>query len=199
MREPKLAAYAYANTGALVAKTVAIALIAIFAAFSRDGAVEALGLKMPQYAGWTRYICLFLILPLVTRMAYAGNPLLPDLPIRFVYPEAMVIGNIMITFLIVLFAPIVEELIFRGYIYGVFRARLGAGYSVILTSVLFVMAHLPQVGLNAAGISTMSLTAVALGVARYRSGSVIPSVIFHGVYNLTYALSGTAFYLLMGR
>lgn len=198
-REPKLSAYACANIGGFIAKVFAAVLAAVFAVFSGRGAVETFGLKPPQSVKWTRYIYLFLIFSLVTRAVYFGNPLIPDLPIRFVYPEAMFIGNAMITFLVVFFAPAAEELIFRGYLYGVFRDRLGAGYSVALTSVLFVLAHIPQSGLNPAGICMMLVTAFALGIARYSSGSIIPSVIFHGVYNLTYALTGASIYLLMGR
>ena len=44
------------------------------------------------------------------------------------------------------FAPLLEELFFRGFMYPVLARRLGAGWAIALTALPFGLVHLPQYG-----------------------------------------------------
>jgi sodium transport system permease protein len=70
-----------------------------------------------------------------------------------------------------------EELFFRGLIFSGMR-RLGAWPAVLLTALLFALAHASIYRL----LPTFIL-GVVLGVLRWRSGSVVPGIAMHAVNN----------------
>ena len=77
-------------------------------------------------------------------------------------------------------APILEELLFRGFIQPPMVARFGLTGGIVLTSVVFGLAHV-------AAPWAVVPTAVVGGVAgwlRYRTGNLGTSIVFHAVYNL---------------
>jgi len=75
-------------------------------------------------------------------------------------------------------APIVEETFFRGVLYTTFRGRMGVWPAVMLSSVVFAVIH-PLPG----GFLPIFALACALALMRERTGSLIPSMVCHGVYN----------------
>jgi len=91
----------------------------------------------------------------------------------------------------VLWQPMVEELLFRGCLQGLLsirewgqRSLLGISNANILTSVVFVGAHLATHSLPWA-LSTV-FPSLLFGVLRDRSGSVLPSITLHLVFNAGY-------------
>lgn len=79
--------------------------------------------------------------------------------------------------LIVAVAPFAEELFFRGVGVRVLSV-LGAPLAVILSGVMFGLVH----GILAA-LPVLVLFGVGLAYVRYRTGSVFPAMIAHGVFN----------------
>jgi uncharacterized protein len=99
-------------------------------------------------------------------------------------------------FLAVLWQPIVEELLFRGWLQGILsmyawgqRTFVGASIANILTSVIFSSAHIATHPLIWACLTFAP--SLLFGVLRDRSGSVFPPIAMHIVYNAGY-------FLLMG-
>src|SRR5690606_38860738 len=88
--------------------------------------------------------------------------------------------------LFVIVAPFIEELLFRGYLYGKFRAN-GVPFwlATLVVSVLFGVAH----GQWNVGINTFALSLVMCSV-REISGSLWPAIMIHVMKN------GIAFYFL---
>lgn len=86
---------------------------------------------------------------------------------------------------LVVLAPIAEELIFRGYLYGKLRTRLSAIPAIILVSVLFGLMH----GQWNVGI-VVGVMSVFLCVARELTGTIYAGILMHMIRN------GLAFYLL---
>ena len=75
-------------------------------------------------------------------------------------------------------APVLEELFYRGALFTPQRRRSGAFTVVVVTAVLFALAHLvPQ------KLLPLCLLGVALGVLRAASGSILPSVLMHATFN----------------
>jgi membrane protease YdiL (CAAX protease family) len=96
-----------------------------------------------------------------------------------VYILQMMMGNRWAYLAVGLLAPIAEEMVFRG---GILRALLswkgGHWTAIIITSLLFALAH----G-NMAQMPHAFLIGLLLGWMYYRTGSIIPGLIFHWINN----------------
>lgn len=75
-------------------------------------------------------------------------------------------------------APIVEELVFRGVGFAVVRQLAGTTAAVVVTSVLFGLAH----GLVVA-LPILVFFGLVLAAIRSRTQSVYPPTILHGIFN----------------
>jgi membrane protease YdiL (CAAX protease family) len=75
-------------------------------------------------------------------------------------------------------APIVEETFFRGVLYTTFRGRMGVWPAVMLSSVTFAVVH-PLPG----GFLPIFALACVFALMRERTGSLIPSMVCHSLYN----------------
>jgi len=101
-------------------------------------------------------------------------------------PEG-VTGWIVLTSLLVVGAPFVEELFFRGLIQGAFTRRVGAVSAIFVTAVIFSFAHITSEGPFAPLV--LFPAALVLGYLRYRSGRLAPGMVAHSVFNgLAFAL-----------
>ncbi|MFI5212733.1 MAG: CPBP family intramembrane glutamic endopeptidase [Candidatus Saccharimonadales bacterium] len=92
---------------------------------------------------------------------------------------------------LVIIAPVAEETLFRGYLYGKLRTIAPVWVAVLITSVLFAALHLP--GNNAlqwnVAVDVFALSLVLCSL-REVSGSIWAGVLLHMMKN------GLAFYLL---
>lgn len=76
-------------------------------------------------------------------------------------------------------APIVEEVLFRGYFYGVFKSWAGSVASLVFTSVLFAVIH------NSLAVTpALFMLAVALTIAYEWSGSLLVPITMHSLFNM---------------
>ena len=78
----------------------------------------------------------------------------------------------------VVLAPLFEETIFRGALLPVLAARLGPLGGVLLSGLLFAMAHI-----SVGELAPLTVLGVGLGLVRLRSGRLWPSVLMHGLWN----------------
>jgi len=85
---------------------------------------------------------------------------------------------------LVLLVPLMEEVIFRGWLQRWLQRRHGAAAAVLATAVTFALGHF-----NLAGIPSMLLGGLVLGYAAHASGSLWTSVLLHVAANATVALS----------
>ena len=94
---------------------------------------------------------------------------------------------------LVVIAPLAEEVLFRGYLYGKLRKVAPVGLAVIATSLIFAFAHLwagPGSALQwVVAIDTLALS-IVLSLLREYTGAVWASVLVHSLKN------GIAFFLL---
>jgi membrane protease YdiL (CAAX protease family) len=79
---------------------------------------------------------------------------------------------------VVVIAPVVEETIYRGVVYRAFRDRAGVPLSILLSGLLFSIAHLEPDHLLA-----LWLIGGTLAWLTERTGSIIPSIAAHGLFN----------------
>ncbi len=86
---------------------------------------------------------------------------------------------------IVFIAPIAEELIMRGWVYGKLRAKVKIGTAIVLTSLLFAVLH----GQWNVGVGVFMLSVVLCSL-REITGSIWSGMLLHILSN------GIAFYIL---
>jgi membrane protease YdiL (CAAX protease family) len=75
-------------------------------------------------------------------------------------------------------APIAEEIFFRGYLYAGLRSRLGLGWGLVLSALLFAVLHvIPGV------IPPIFLLGLILATVYEYSGSLWPAILLHSAIN----------------
>lgn len=86
---------------------------------------------------------------------------------------------------LVIVAPIAEEVLFRGYLFGKLRKHAPLWITILITSLLFALVHFQwNVALDVFALS------IVLCLLRVVSGSLWPSILLHMLKN------GVAFYFL---
>ena len=98
----------------------------------------------------------------------------------------------------VLVAPLVEETIFRGFLYPVIARRMGVAAGIAITGALFGLMHAAQLWGGWGQIALLILVGVVLTWVRARTGTVAASYFVHLGYNglqligyLIYVVSGS--------
>lgn len=97
----------------------------------------------------------------------------------------------------VLVAPLVEETIFRGFLYPVIARRLGIVAGVAITGTLFGLMHAAQLWGGWGQIALLILVGVVLTWVRARTGTVVASYFVHLGYN-GLQLAGYLIYIVSG-
>jgi uncharacterized protein len=84
-------------------------------------------------------------------------------------------------------APLAEELVFRGLLYGWLAGRWGGRVAVLASSLAFAVAHVEP----AHAILVLPL-GLWFGWLRWRTGSLVPSIVAH-IVNNGVAVAGAVF------
>jgi membrane protease YdiL (CAAX protease family) len=79
---------------------------------------------------------------------------------------------------VVLAAPLVEELLYRGLGFGLLAPFVGPWPAILVTGVAFGLAH----GL-VLGLPVLSIFGITLGWLRWQTGSVLPGMTAHALFN----------------
>ena len=134
------------------------------------------------------FIQLLMVLPLVTLVGWlfdqlvskasGSNPLL-ELVLTTTNPSALLLFSITATVL----APLFEETLFRGVLLPVLGQRYGGLWGVVISALVFGIAHL-----SLGELPALFVLGLGLGWLRLQSGRLGPSVLMHGLWNgLTFA------------
>jgi membrane protease YdiL (CAAX protease family) len=83
------------------------------------------------------------------------------------------------------FAPLLEELFFRGFLYPVLVRWLGDVVAVVLTAASFSLIHAPQLGRAWGPVLIIFMVGLALTITRKVTNSVAAGLIMHMAYNGT--------------
>jgi membrane protease YdiL (CAAX protease family) len=89
----------------------------------------------------------------------------------------------------VLVAPLVEETVFRGYLYPLFARSFGVAPGIVLTGVLFGLMHGSQLGWSWGIVVLLILVGVIFTFARAHTGTVLASFLLHLGYNSAIAVT----------
>jgi membrane protease YdiL (CAAX protease family) len=93
-----------------------------------------------------------------------------------------------ILFSTIIWGPAAEEILFRGYLQPKLETRTGKWVGLVITSLLFGIAHLPKIFLRQAAEPPLVPEAFILefvfGLIRNRTGSIYYGMLCHMAYNL---------------
>ena len=108
--------------------------------------------------------------------------------VRFLAENRSQVARVAVAVSAVVFAPFQEELIFRGYLYGVARRYVGPAGGAVLVSLLFAAIHV-----HAPSFVGLFVLAMCLTLAYEWTGSIFVPMAMHAMFN-----SITVFSLLAG-
>ncbi|MEJ0089689.1 MAG: tetratricopeptide repeat protein [Limisphaerales bacterium] len=92
--------------------------------------------------------------------------------------EALAANPLMAILAIVIVGPMVEEILFRGLIYGALQRRLRVTGTILASSLLFALVHLQVIG-----FIPLFCFGLLLGWCRWKTESVGLSMLIHGLNN----------------
>lgn len=104
------------------------------------------------------------------------------LPIESVFQDSRSI--LLLGIMALTIAPVVEETIFRGYLYPVLARSFGVGIGVVVTGILFGLLHAQQLWGGWVQIGLLMVVGVIFTLARAVSRTVLASYLLHVSYNL---------------
>jgi len=147
--------------------------------------VEAFGLKP---ASWVRLgsltiFALGLTIPAVFAAQWAAYALLgpettPQPIVEFLMKNSGWRERLAVALIAVVAAPLTEELVFRGCLYGVARQKLGRLPAILGTSLVFALIHA-----HVATIPALFVLAVGLVLLYEATGSLWAPILAHAAFN----------------
>lgn len=113
-------------------------------------------------------------------LTYAlGKPIVPEFMVN-VYGSTDQKWLLWIALIVA--APVLEELFFRGFVIsGLRRTVLGTSGAILLSSVAWAALHIQY---DLYGIATIIVFGIILGVTRIKTGSVLLTIALHALMNL---------------
>lgn len=85
----------------------------------------------------------------------------------------------------VVFAPLFEELVFRGLLFATLRRRLPFGAAALLSGAIFALAH----GYGLLGTASVLWSGMVWAWVYEKTGSLLPGILAHALNNLTVCLT----------
>jgi membrane protease YdiL (CAAX protease family) len=107
----------------------------------------------------------------------------PKIPLPF---EKLTSTPLMLTFfglIAIVFAPVFEELFFRGFVQPLLSRTLGTVAGIVITAALFGALHGVEYAWVWQYTVFISIVGIVLGSVRARTGSTVPSTVMHGFFN----------------
>jgi len=85
---------------------------------------------------------------------------------------------------VVVLGPLCEELVFRGFILPVFIRNLGVAAGIVLTGLLFGIAHGQEYDWSWRHIALITMAGSIFGWVKYKTKSTASAAFMHSTFNL---------------
>lgn len=167
--------------------TLGMQLIALAASwafitrFGRQSFFQTLGWRWHPQFKWVHAVALAML------MFGLGILLSKILPHRETELEKILkmgrLIRVMVAVLAVVTAPLVEEVVYRGVVYTAAERIGGKALGVLLVTFIFALVHVPQYWGSVAAITAIVSLSLVLTLLRAWTGSLLPCVATHFVYN----------------
>jgi uncharacterized protein len=170
--------------GAILSFLLVVFLLCFLILRSRNP-LDLFGLRGVDWKSNLRAACYGLVaaLPIVyfihtlsSRMM--GEEAQPQPLLEFLAKHAGLPDRLLLILTAVVLAPVSEELIFRGYIFGVLRCYSGRWWAMVTSALVFaaIHAHIPS-------LAGLFMLAVALTLVYESTGSLWAAIIMHALFN----------------
>lgn len=135
----------------------------------------------------TAFVLLLVAFPLIAASLELSRVLLAGAGYRNTEPQEMVrflaenrsqVARLAVAFSALVLAPFQEELIFRGYLYGVARRYVGPAGGAVLVSLLFAAIHV-----HAPSFAGLFVLAMCLTLAYEWTGCLLVPMAMHAMFN----------------
>ena len=93
------------------------------------------------------------------------------------------LAALLIAFMAVATAPLVEEIIYRGILFPAWQRLTGSVAAVVIVTLMFAIPHVPQYWPNFAVISSIMMLSAVLTIVRARTSRLVPCYVIHLVFN----------------
>jgi membrane protease YdiL (CAAX protease family) len=137
--------------------------------------------EIPRGVAYGGFVFLGFVLAVMVTVLDSMFPSKAPLPIQALLEDHRTALLFMLT--AVLVAPLVEETIFRGYLYPVCVRSFGMGGGILVTGTVFGLLHSVQLWGGWWQIAFLVLVGIVLTTARAMTGTVVASYIVHVSYN----------------
>jgi uncharacterized protein len=160
-------------------------MVLLFVKVRRHASLAALGIRRVQWR-WILAALPFIFLAFVLESITGlfSQSLFPQAPanqcidIRNAYQGALWMAIIGVAIV----APVVEEIVFRGMVFGWLRGRLPVVWAVAISAALFSLEHIGF--LQVTLFLPIFSTGIVLAILYQHARSVWPTVLVHGSFNL---------------
>jgi membrane protease YdiL (CAAX protease family) len=144
---------------------------------------SALGLRTPERGGWWAGVILFFA-AIVAFLTYAGILSLAgvDTEGNVSDPGGNLPRILIIGLLAVVLAPFIEEVFFRGFVFGGLRGRWGVPAAAVASALLWSVAHF-QDSSSLPLIPGIALIGLLFAGAYYYTGSLLAPITAHLAFN----------------
>ena len=153
----------------------AVVVVIIAMCMIRKKDAREYGLNHGEYKGTLRYVIPMLFLGVI------------NVPYIFIGT----FGNAVVKALFcVAYVGIMEELIFRGYVYRAIELRFGENKAIVLSSIVFGLFHLVNLTGNTPPVFTLlqvvyaTMIGLMLAVLCSKTKSIYPRMLIHALFNL---------------
>ena len=136
--------------------------------------------------GVWKYVGIGAALLLVLNTLEGLLPMPKDTPFEHLFDKPL--DAYLLALIAVTFAPLMEELFFRGFLYPVLARDTGVGWAIFLSSLPFALLHLPQYAYAWAAALVIFVVGIVCGIVRAATKSVAASFLVHVGYNGTQML-----------
>jgi membrane protease YdiL (CAAX protease family)/uncharacterized RDD family membrane protein YckC len=164
-------------------------LVLLFVKLRRHATLASLGLRGVHWrwllAALPFTFAAFLlesITGLLSQSLFPQTPANQCVSIRDAYQGALPLAVIGVAVI----APLVEEIVFRGMVFGWLRGRTPIGWAVVISAALFSLEHIGFLQLTL--FLPIFAAGLVLATLYHHAGSIWPSVLVHGTFNLVATL-----------
>jgi membrane protease YdiL (CAAX protease family) len=137
--------------------------------------------RIPRAMAYLGLIAAGMLLSMLVQFASSISRPKTKLPIEVFFQDRR--SAFILMAVSVVFAPFLEETVFRGYIYPALARAFGIAASVIVTGTLFGLMHAPQLWGGWAQIALLVFVGILFTYARAATRTVVTSYLLHLSYN----------------
>ncbi len=120
---------------------------------------------------------IFVVLPIHAVITIFLFPDAEQQEVITMFEDASDTSLALLAFSVAILTPFAEELLFRGFILGMLLKRYSDTQSIVISSLIFAIAHEPIAMVLAFGGGLL------YGWVRVRTGSILPGMIAHAIWN----------------